>query len=175
MPLRIPDHPRVVLHVGRAEPNRRVADPRVFGDVHDVAPGRELAPAREAVAVHLRDHRLGEVPDAHPVPGDLALELAFARREPVGGRAGVVGIPAEVVAGREALPGAADDRHPHVGVGVGFPQGEDDLASQRGVERVALLRPVQRDAPHHGRRVVDEDHRVAHVLQPSVSGVISGR
>ena len=38
------------------------------------------------------------------------------------------GIAAEVVAGREALPGAADDRHPHVGVGVGFPQGEDDLA-----------------------------------------------
>ena len=121
--------------------------------------------------MHLRDHRLRQVPDAGPVAGDLTLELAFAGREPVGGRAGVGRVAAEVVAGGEALARAADDRHAHVGVGVGFAQREDDLAAQRRVERVALLRPVQRDAPHHRRGVVHQDHGVGHgrlQLSPAV-------
>ena len=158
-----PAHPRVVLQVGRAEPHRGVADLGVLGDVDDVAPGGELAATREAVAVHLCDHRLREVPDAGPVAGDLTLELTFAGREPVGGRAGVGRIAAEVVARGEALARAADDRHAHVGIGVGFAEREDDLAAQRRVERVALLGPVQRDAPHHRRGVVHQDHGVAHV------------
>ena len=68
------------LHVGRAEPHRRIADLGVLGDVDEVAAGGELAAAGEAVAVHLRDHRLGQVPDAHPALGDVAGPLARRRR-----------------------------------------------------------------------------------------------
>ena len=64
------------MHVGNAETHGRITHLRVFGHVHEVAAGRELAPAREAVAVHLRDHRLGEVPDAHPAGDHLAREGA---------------------------------------------------------------------------------------------------
>src|SRR4030095_14257825 len=86
----------------------------------------------------------------------------------------------EVVAGREARPRAAHDRDPppaaaagagqaprrppaahdrdpHRVVAVGAAQRLEQLAAERVRERVALLRPVQRDALDAGRGTVDED------------------
>ena len=68
----------------------------------------------------------------------------------------------EVVAGREARAGAPHDADPDLGVGVGLPQGVDDLAAQRVVEGVALLGPVQGDPAHPRRGIVDDDDGVAH-------------
>ena len=104
-----PEEPRVEVHVGNAEAHRRVAHLRVLGHVHEVATGRELAPAGEAVTVHLRDHRLGEIPDAHPTLGDVARPRAFAARRVIGHVEALVAA-AEVVAGRERRARAADDR-----------------------------------------------------------------
>ena len=66
------------VHVGNAEAHGGIAHLRVFGHVDEIATGRELARAGEAVAVHLRDDRLGEIPDAHPTFGDVARPRAFA-------------------------------------------------------------------------------------------------
>ena len=44
----------------------------------------------------------------------------------------------------------------HFGVGVGFLERPQDAAAQVVIERVALLGPVERDAPYLGRGVVDE-------------------
>ena len=65
--------------------------------------------------MHLRDHRLGEIPDAHPALGDVARPRAFAARRVVRHLVALVAA-AEVVAGRERRSRAADDRHRDVGI-----------------------------------------------------------
>ena len=144
------EEPRVEVHVGHAEPHRRVAHLRVLGHVDEVATGRELARAREAVAVHLRDHRLREIPDAHPALGDVARPRALAARRVVRHLEAFVAA-AEVVAGRERRARAADDRDRHVGVLVVRAQRVEDRAAQRVDQAVALLGPVHRDAPDRRR------------------------
>ena len=76
------DQPGVILHVGRAhQPHRRIADLGVVGDVDDIAGGGEFGAAGKAIAVHLRDHGLGEIPDPEPALDDVARPLAGAAAE----------------------------------------------------------------------------------------------
>ena len=89
------------LHVGHAEAHRRVAHLGVLGHVDEVAAGGQLAAAGQAVAVHLGDDRLGQVPDAHPALGHVAGPLAVAARRVVRHLLALVAA-AQVVAGREA-------------------------------------------------------------------------
>ena len=147
--------------VGHAEAHRRVAHLRVVGHVDEVAAGGELAAAGEAVAVHLRDHRLAELPDAHPALRDVARPVAVTARCVPGELLALVAA-AELVAGREALARAAHDHHAHVRILVRLAQRREDRAAQRVVERVALLGAVQRDAPHVRRGIVDENHVLGH-------------
>ena len=105
---RMPRNHGVEVHVGHAEAHRGVAHLGVLGDVDEVAAGRQLAATGEAVAVHLGDDRLGEVPDAHPALGDVARPLALAAGRVVRHVEALVAA-AEVVAGREAGARAADD------------------------------------------------------------------
>jgi hypothetical protein len=84
---------------------------------------------------------------ARPLHADLRREVRLVGAE----------VRLEVVAGREARPGAAHDRDPHRVVAVGAAQRLEQLAAERVRERVALLRPVQRDALDAGRGTVDED------------------
>ena len=106
------DEPRVEMHVGHAEAHRRVAHLRVLGDVHQVAAGGELAAARQAVAVHLRDHRLGQVPDAHPTLGDVTRPRPFSPGR-VEGHLLTLVAAGQVVPGGERRAGAAHDLHAH--------------------------------------------------------------
>ena len=84
------------VHVGHAEAHGRVAHLRVVGHVDEVAAGGELASAGQAVAVHLRDDRLGHVPDAHPGVGHVARPLTLAGR-------GVVRVLEALVAAAEVV------------------------------------------------------------------------
>jgi len=52
--------------VGHAKAHGRAARLGVVGHIDEVAAGRELGAARQAVAVYLGDHGLCELPDAHP-------------------------------------------------------------------------------------------------------------
>src|SRR5262249_39693357 len=118
--------PGVELHVGHAEAHGGVADLRVLGDVDEVAARRELAPAGEAVAVHLRDHGLREVPDPHPAGGHVARPVAVAAGG-VDGRLQARVAARELVARREALAGAAHDLHAHVRIAVALLEGVQQL------------------------------------------------
>ena len=66
--------------VGHAEADGRVTHLRVVGHVDEVAAGGELAAAGETEAVHLGDHRLAELPDAHPSLGDVTRPMAVPSR-----------------------------------------------------------------------------------------------
>ena len=161
-----PHHPRLPLHVGRRhQAHRRVADRRVLGHVHEVAGRGQLGPAGQAVAVDLGDDRRGHVPHLEPVVDDVARPPTVD----LGDRAldVVVAARAEVVAGREARPGAPDDDDRDLGVAVGGPQPVEQRAAQGVVERVALGRSVQRQAADPRRRVIDQQHGFV--------GVVHGR
>src|SRR4029453_13794361 len=121
--------PRVEVHVGHAEAHGRVADLGVVGDVHEVAAGRQLAAPGQAVAVHLGDLRLGQVPDVHPALGHVAGPRTGPARR-VEGHLEALVPTAEVVAGGEARPGAADDRDVHGLVLVGLDQRLADVAAE---------------------------------------------
>ncbi len=151
------EEPRVEVHVGDSEPHRGIPHLRVLGHVDEVATGRELARAREAVAVHLRDHRLCEIPDAHPALGDVSRPRALAAGRVV--RHLLALVPAtEVVARGERRARTADDRDRHARVLVVGAQGVENRTAQRMDEAVALLGPVHRDAAHAWSRLVDDDH-----------------
>ena len=100
------------MHVGHAEAHRRVAHLRVLGDVHQVASGGQLAAARQAIAVHLGDHRLGQVPDAHPTLGDVTRPRPFSPGR-VEGHLLTLVAAGQVVPGRERRASAAHDLHAH--------------------------------------------------------------
>ena len=124
-------------------------------------------PPGEAVAVHLRDHGLGEIPDAHPALGDVTRPRALAARRVVRHLLAFVAA-AEVVARRERRAGAADDRDRHRRVLVVGAQRVEDRPAQRMHEAVALLGPIHRDAAHTRRRLVYQDHVVGHWMTPSL-------
>ena len=149
------------LHVGHPEADRGVAHPRVRGHVDEVAPGGQLAAAGQAVAVHLRDHGLLQVPDPHPGLGDVAGPVPLAGRGEVGVVVALVAA-AEVVPGREARARTPHDRHVDVVVEVSGLERLDELAPEGVVQRVALLGPVERETADVGGGVVDEDERVGH-------------
>ena len=165
------EEPGVEVHVGHAEAHRRVAHLGVLGHVDEVAAGGELAAAGQAVAVHLGDDRLGQVPDAHPALGDVARPLALAAgacsaacRGPRCRRRGrsrprTTGpAPRMIVTRTSGSSSAAWSASMQV-------------AAQRVVQRVALLGPVQGDAPHPRRGVVDDDQRGS----AAVDGLGAGR
>src|SRR4030095_12203822 len=112
------DEPGVEVVVGHAEAHRRVSHLCVVGHVDEVTAGGELAAARKAVAVHLRDHGLAELPDAHPACRHVARPVAVTARRIPGQLLSRVAA-AELVAGREARARAAHDHHAHRGIGVG--------------------------------------------------------
>ncbi len=149
------------MHVGHTEANGGVADLGVFGDVHEVAARGELAAAGEAVPVHLGDHRLGEIPDAHPALGHVPRPLPVAAGRVVRHVETFVAA-AEVVAGREAGAGAAHDLHAHVGIGVALAERVQDPAAKGVIQCVALLGSVEGHAPHLRCRLVDQDDVVVH-------------
>ena len=154
------DEPGVEVHVGHAEAHRRVAHLGVLGHVDEVAAGGELAAAGQAVAVHLGDHRLGQVPDAHPRLGDVAGPVALAARgevrhvealvaaaEVVARRRSTVPAPRTIdtrTRGRRRRPAARSIRSPRSGW-------------FRALRFSGRLRVIRRTP---GRRVVDEDERV---------------
>lgn len=155
-----PQEPGVELHVGHPEAHRRVPDAGVVGHVDQVAAGGQLAAAGQTPPVDLGDDRLGQVPDAHPRVGHVTGPEALASRGEVGEVVALVAV-AELVAGAEAAPRAADDRHADLGVLIRLAQRVENPSTHGVVERVALVGPVQRDAadPLGGR--VDE-HGVGH-------------
>src|SRR3954468_17115245 len=51
-------------------------------------------------------------------------------------------------------------------IAIGLFERLEDFAAQAIVQRVALLRPVQRDAPDARTRLVDDDVLVAHEVLP---------
>lgn len=153
------DQPRMKLHVGRAhQPHRRIADLRILGDEHHVAGGGELRAAGKAIAMHLRDHRLGEIPDREPAVHHMARPLS-------GTASGVIGLAGAVV-GRQIVPcrkrraRPAHDHHRDVRIAIGGLQRLENLLAQQIAERVALLRPVEGDTPHPRQRIVNENMRV---------------
>jgi hypothetical protein len=121
---------------------------RVVGRDHEVAVQREVAAARDAVAVHLRDHRDAAVPDLAPeVPvrrGERDVLLDRAGRDV---RALLLG-GVDVVARAERRTRAAQHDHARLAVRLRVAHRIDDLALQCGVQRVALLGAVERDALH---------------------------
>ena len=145
------------VHVGHAEAHRGISHVRVFGHVDEVATRRELARTREAEPVHLRDHRLGQVPDAHPPFGDMTRPCTVTTGRVVRHLEPFVATT-QVVAGRERRARAADDRDRHIRVLIVCAQRFEDRTPQRVDQAVALLGPVHRDSAHPRSRLVDQDH-----------------
>src|SRR3546814_8298786 len=80
-----PHQPREDLIVRRAHhPHWRVADLGVLGDIDQVTGGCELRAARKAVAMHLRNDRRGEIPDAKAAFDDMARPKSDATRSMIG-------------------------------------------------------------------------------------------
>ena len=155
--------PRVVLVVRRRHgAHGRIADLGVLGDVDQVAGDREFGAAGQAPAVHLGDHRLGQVPDAETALDHVPGPLPLAARRLVGRRAD----PGQVVAGGEAGSGAAQDHHPHLGVAVAGLERREDLAAQGVGQGVALGRPVEGEAAHVRRGIVGEQDAVRRPFGP---------
>ena len=75
------DEPRVILKVRRTDDaHDGIRERGVVRDVHEVARGDELGTAGHRITVNLRDHRLGEIPDAEPAVGDVARPVPAAAR-----------------------------------------------------------------------------------------------
>jgi hypothetical protein len=56
----------------------------------------------------------------------------------------------QIVAGEKTRPGAAQNRDRDSGIAIGRLQRIEDFSAQAIVQRVALVGPVQRDAPDPG-------------------------
>ena len=107
--------------------------------------------------MNLGDERRGHVPQLEPTGDDVAGPPAVGRgRVPLNRRIAL----AQVVSGREAGPRPADDDRRHLPVVVGRPQRVEQGLAERLVQGVALLRPVQRQAPYPGKRIVHQQQEV---------------
>ena len=143
------------LHVRHAEPDRRIADASVVGDVDEVAARRELAPTGHAPAVDLGDHGLRQIPDAHPRVGDVSRPVSLAARGEVGLGEAAVSV-AQLVAGGEARARTPHDRDADLRVVVGLRQRVQEFTSHRMVECVPLVRTVQGQASDPVPGIVDQ-------------------
>ena len=123
--------PGMKLIVGRAHrAHRRIADLGVFSHVDQVAGGRQFGPSGEAPAVHLRNHGLGQVPNAKRAFDHVPRPMTWARS---GGkrRRQAARFARQVVTGRKAGPGPANDHDPHLGVRVRRLQLPKNLTAKR--------------------------------------------
>jgi hypothetical protein len=75
-------------------------------------------------------------------------------------------IRGQIIAGREARPCAADDRDRDIAVAIGRFERLENFGTQPVVQRIALLRAVQRDASHPRPRIVDENMLIGHWPAP---------
>ncbi len=115
--------------------------------------------------MHLGNDRLGHVPHVeesfHHVPRPVP--------EPPGGveRRVLAGIALQIVTGRKAGPGPADNGDPNRIVAIGVFERVKHFRAQLVGQRVALVRTIQRYAANHGPRLVDDDLLVFHELLPA--------
>ena len=138
---------------------------RLVARVDEVAGERELAPAAEREAVHRRDdrerRRLDSLAERVPEVGE---------RPRLGG--GHLAHRSDVRPRRERLvPRAGQDRAAHLAVGPELDHGVEQLAQERDVDRVQLVRAVQgdrRDVPF----ARDEDRLVASPWSDAPSGTV---
>ena len=145
------------LHVGRAhQPHRWIADLRILGDVDKVAGRGQLGATGKAIAMHRGDHRLGQVPDAEPAFDDVTRPLSRAGCGIVGLLLPIIG--AEIIAGAEGGPGAAQDADANGGIAIRGLEGGEDGTAQGVVKRIALFRPVHGKAADARRGIVNEQH-----------------
>ena len=155
-----PEHPRVreVLHARNPHLHHRVGEERVVGRHDQVAHPGEHQPAGDAGALHHRDGRLGDLPpapahaqvDLH-LPGVPGVRAPFAHVvPPQHGLAveGFVRVPlrgADVMPGAEVLARPGQDQHRDLVVVHRPGERRVQRVGHRGVLRVGVLRPVQRD------------------------------
>src|SRR5262245_1420712 len=125
---------------------------RVGGD-DDVARERDLAPAAERVAGDRRDHRLAHLLHALPVAGDV-VGLVHVHVRPARHR------PDVRARGKGLLAAGQNDRADAI-VRVELEERVAELVHERVVQRVQLLRPVQRDQSDPAARL-GEDVLVGH-------------
>ncbi len=123
------------------DPGVGVGEPGLLGGDQDVAVQRQLEPAGDGRAVDGADHRLGH---RRPLRRDV-------------GQLGGVAQFLEVEARAEHRVGAGEDDDVDGVVGLGIAQRGEELGAQRRRQRVAGLRPVQRQGadPVGG---VDQQH-----------------
>ena len=127
--------------------HRRKPDPRIIGHHHDIAEPREFGADADARAMHLRDHRLVHIEqrDAHALallqPPDVIVDFL----PPAILRPAAAGILRQIGAGTEMRTGAAQHHAMHRVMLVRLQQRRVQLAQQPAAQRVALLRPVERD------------------------------
>ena len=153
--------PHVPRHVRRAHrADRRVADLRVVSDIDQIARRGQLGAAGQAVAVHLSDDRRGQVHDLEPALQHVARPRSVGPRDRP--RRWFGRILGEVVARREARPGAADDDDAHRSIGIGGAEGVEQLGAQPVRQRVALVRPVERQSADGRGRIVDQHQWLGH-------------
>ena len=150
-----------------------------LGRQPDIAGQRDRHARAGRRAGQRRDRRLGEVVEPQ---GQRVLLVLEAADRVVGAAArrlcrSLVEGPAQaghVAAGAEGGSRTRDDHGPHVGIGLHPEQRFAQRRSQRIAQRVALLRPVQRDRRNP---VVDRaqqfvragvEHLCGHVLPPGV-------
>ena len=142
------------MHVGNAEPDGGVTHLRILGNEDQVAARGEFTASGQAVPVYLRDHRLGQIPNAHPPVSDMPRPRTFSGRGEIGQVEALISI-GQVVAGTEALAVSPQNRHADVGVAVVILQGAEDVASQRVIEGISLLRSVERNAANARLGLID--------------------
>ena len=136
-----------------APPDLHHAVTRVGGEEPDVALQGQRQAQADGVAVDSGDHRLGERPCGHVDPGRRKARPRFGE--------GLL-TAAEVGAGAERGRGAGQHDHPDRIVAVAGAVGVGQLVAHPVADRVALLRPVERDGGH---AAVDREQ------QRAVSGI----
>jgi AcrR family transcriptional regulator len=128
------------------------------------------------LAVHFREVR--RILDEHPGFCDLVLRHGFprtgrqGRAEDVGYVLSHPSVRAMVAAGAEVSTLPAQDGDPRVSVGLEGLEGVAQRATQLGVERVARLRPVQRD-DHDVFDLLDGDGVVHRSSVSSACGAVA--
>ena len=170
-------------------PRGRITDLGVGGGDHLVGVQRDVGAAGHAVAVDLDHRRLVGVHQAGEPPHEPAHHLVVDHRIPrlirevvdglgftvqhgalIGaapaGRAGAIGVGAQVEARAETLAAAGDQDDVHVGIEVGALHQRRELQRGVGDDRVAFLRPVEGDPRNPVGDLVGHRFQVAEVDRP---------
>jgi hypothetical protein len=126
----------------------------ILGNEDQVAARGKFASSSQAVPVHLRDHRLGEIPNTHPPVSDVPRPGTFTGRREIGQVEALIAI-SQVVSGTEALAIPSEDGHADIRVSIVILQRAKDVASQCVIEGVSLFRPVERNAANARLGLVD--------------------